>query len=200
MSEVNRAVTNVLLAGVGGHGVLVLSRIVAEGALAAGFDVRKSEIHGMSQRGGSVVSEVRYGTDVHAPVIREAGTDVLVSLELLEALRHLHRMRPGGTLLVNDQRISPASTGIGPIAYPENVPELLREIVPGVRIVPANAIAVELEEPRAANMVMLGAFSAITPDIEVTVWERMIETAFRSDLRRVNLEAFRRGLEIAVAA
>lgn len=200
MSESQRAIRNVLLAGVGGHGVLVLSRIIAEGALAAGFDVKKSEVHGMSQRGGSVVSEVRYGTDVHAPLIRESAADVFVSLELLEALRHLHRMRPGGAALVNDQRISPASTGIGPVAYPDDVPERLREIVPNVRIVPAYTIAVELGEPRSANMVMLGAFSAITPDIDVPVWERMIESAFRPDLRQVNLAAFRRGLEVESGA
>ena len=113
-----RPTRNVLLAGVGGHGVLALSRIVAEGALAAGFDVRKSEIHGMSQRGGSVVSEVRYGENVRSPLIPEAAADVFVSLELLEALRHLHRLRPGGLLLVNDQRITPAPTGSGPVDYP----------------------------------------------------------------------------------
>ncbi len=180
--------------------MLVLSRIVAEGALAAGFDVRRSEIHGMSQRGGSVVSEVRYGAHVHSPLIPGAATDVLVSLELLEALRHLHRLRPGGMLLVNDQRISPASTGIGQIAYPEDVPARLRDVVPGARIVQARDIAVELGEPRAANMVMLGAFAAITPDIVASVWERMIETAFRPDLRPVNLAAFRRGLEVSSAA
>lgn len=196
MNGSRAAVTNVLLAGVGGHGVLVLSRILAEGALAAGFDVRKSEVHGMSQRGGSVVSEVRYGAEVHAPLIRETAADVFVSLELLEALRHLHRMRPGGAALVNDQRISPASTGLDSVAYPADVPDRLREIVPDVRVVPAHAVAVELGEPRSANMVMLGAFSAITPEIDVSVWERMIETAFRPDLRQVNLAAFRRGLEV----
>jgi len=187
---------NVLLAGVGGHGVLALSRIVAEGALAAGFDVRKSEIHGMSQRGGSVVSEVRYGEDVRSPLIPEAAADVFVSLELLEALRHLHRLRPDGVLLVNDQRITPAPTGSGPVDYPEDSARRLREIAPGARIVKAHDIAVELGEPRATNMVMLGAFAALTPDIEAAVWVQMIETTFRPALRPVNLAAFQRGLEL----
>jgi indolepyruvate ferredoxin oxidoreductase beta subunit len=191
---------NVLLAGVGGHGVLALSRIVAEGALAAGFDVRKSEIHGMSQRGGSVVSEVRYGEDVRSPLIPEAAADVFVSLELLEALRHLHRLRPGGLLLVNDQRITPAPTGSGPVDYPEDAIERLREAAQGARILPAHDIAVELGEPRATNMVMLGAFAAFTPEIAATVWTQMIETTFRPALRAVNLAAFQRGLEIAPEA
>ena len=191
---------NVLLAGVGGHGVLALSRIVAEGALAAGFDVRKSEIHGMSQRGGSVVSEVRYGEDVRSPLIPEAAADVFVSLELLEALRHLHRLRPGGLLLVNDQRITPAPTGSGPVDYPEDAVERLREAAQGARILPAHEIAVELGEPRATNMVMLGAFAAFTPEIAATVWTQMIETTFRPTLRAVNLAAFQRGLEIAAEA
>ena len=191
---------NVLLAGVGGHGVLALSRIVAEGALAAGFDVRKSEIHGMSQRGGSVVSEVRYGEDVRSPLIPEAAADVFVSLELLEALRHLHRLRRGGLLLVNDQRITPAPTGSGPVDYPEDAVERLREAAQGARILPAHDIAVELGEPRATNMVMLGAFAAFTPEIAATVWTQMIETTFRPTLRAVNLAAFQRGLEIAAEA
>ena len=196
MSAEQSPIRNVLLVGLGGHGVLSLSRIVAEGALAAGFDVRKSEIHGMSQRRGSVVSEVRYGTAVHSPLIPGRGADVLLSLELLEALRHLHRLRPDGVLLVNDQRITPAPTGKGPVDYPENAVERLRELVEDVRVVPAHDVASELGEPRATNMVMLGAFAAITPEVETEVWVQIIESAFRPDLRPVNLAAFRRGLEL----
>lgn len=200
MTEERAPTRNVLLAGVGGHGVLALSRIVAEGALAAGFDVRKSEIHGMSQRGGSVVSEVRYGEQVRSPLIPEAAADVFVSLELLEALRHLRRLRPDGLLLVNDQRITPAPTGSKPVEYPENCIERLRDTAPGACVVPAHDIALELGEPRAANMVMLGSFAAITPEIERTVWTEMIEVTFRPSLRSVNLEAFQRGLELASGA
>lgn len=200
MTSEGRPTRNVLLAGVGGHGVLALSRIVAEGALAAGFDVRKSEIHGMSQRGGSVVSEVRYGENVRSPLIPEAAADVFVSLELLEALRHLHRLRPGGLLLVNDQRITPAPTGSGPVDYPKDAIERLREAAQGARILPAHEIAVELGEPRATNMVMLGVFAAFEPEIAAAVWTQMIETTFRPALRAVNQAAFQRGLEIAAEA
>ena len=196
MSEEQSSIRNVLLVGLGGHGVLSLSRIIAEGALAAGYDVRKSEIHGMSQRRGSVVSEVRYGNVVHSPLIPGRGADVLLSLELLEALRHLHRLRTGGLLLVNEQRITPAPTGTGPVEYPEDAVERLQDLVKDVRVVPAHDVASELGEPRATNMVMLGAFAAITPEIGTEVWVQIIESAFRPDVRPVNLAAFRRGLEL----
>ena len=200
MSEEHSPTRNVLLVGLGGHGVLSLSRIIAEGALAAGYDVRKSEIHGMSQRRGSVVSEVRYGGVVHSPLIPGRGADLLLSLELLEALRHLDRLRPDGVLLVNDQRITPAPTGTGPVEYPEDAVERLRELVPNVRVLPAHDVAAGMGEPRATNMVMLGAFAAITPEIDTEVWVQIIDRAFRPDLRSVNLAAFRRGLELASGA
>ncbi len=133
MPEVG-GVRNLLLAGVGGHGVLALSRIVSEGALAAGFDVRKSEIHGMSQRGGSVLSEVRFGSRVHSPLIPAGNVDFLLSLELLEALRYLHRLRPGGEVLVSDQRITPAPGGTGPVQYPPDAMRRLRAAVPGAGV------------------------------------------------------------------
>lgn len=188
---------SLLLAGVGGHGVLALSRIVSEGALAAGFDVRKSEIHGMSQRGGSVVSEVRFGTRVHSPLIPAGSADLLLSLELLEALRHLHRLRRDAAVLVNDQRITPAPSGAGPVRYPDDVLDRLLAAYPSAIIVPAHDIASDLGEPRAANMVMLGAFAAGTPEIPPDIWEQTIASAFRSDLVPVNLAAFRTGLERA---
>lgn len=190
-------VRNLVVAGVGGHGVLALSRIVAEGALAAGFDVRKSEIHGMSQRGGSVLSEVRYGPSVSSPLIPDGAADLLLSLELLEALRHLHRLKRDGILLVNDQRITPAPAGAGPVSYPEDALDRILDAFPDARVLPAHDMATGLGEPRAANMVMLGAFAACMDDIPVHAWEQVIGSAFRSDLVPVNLDAFRAGLALA---
>ena len=194
MSRSGTRTRSILLAGVGGHGVLALSRIVSEGALAAGFDVRKSEIHGMSQRGGSVVSEVRFGSRVHSPLIPEGTADILLSLELLEALRHLHRLRPGAGVLVNDQRITPAPSGAGGDRYPEDALDRLLTEFPRAIVVPAHDIAAGLGEPRAANMVMLGAFAGLAPEIPRDTWEATIEAAFRPDLVPVNLAAFRAGL------
>lgn len=191
---------SILLAGVGGHGVLALSRVISEGALAAGFDVRKSEIHGMSQRGGSVVSEVRFGPTVHSPLIPEGSAHLLLSLEILEALRHLHRLSPEGDLLVSDQRITPAPSGAGPAVYPENALDRLLTAYPDALVLPAHEIATDLGESRAANMVMLGAFAARAPDISLATWESTIQSVFREDLVPVNLAAFRAGLERAGGA
>lgn len=192
---------NLLLAGVGGHGVLALSRILAEGALAAGFDVRKSEVHGMSQRGGSVVSEVRYGDRVSSPLIPAGGVDVLLSLELLEALRHLHRTKPHGLVLVNDQLITPAPTGPRPVvAYPEEARRRIEAVRPDARVIPAHEIAVSLGESRAANMVMLGFLSGLISEIDPAIWEEMIRLAFRPALQAVNLAAFARGQALFATA
>ena len=177
--------------------MLALSRVIAEAALSAGFDVRKSEIHGMSQRGGSVLSEVRYGPSVSSPLIPGGAADLLIALELLEALRHQHRLKPDGILLVNDQRITPAPAGAGPVSYPEDALDRILEAFPDARILPAHDVATDLGESRAANMVMLGAFATCSDDIPRPIWEEVIEAAFRSDLVRVNLAAFRAGLSLA---
>jgi indolepyruvate ferredoxin oxidoreductase beta subunit len=159
--------------------------------------VRKSEIHGMSQRGGSVVSEVRFGKRVHSPLIPAGSADLLLSLELLEALRHLHRLRPEAAVLVSDQRITPAPSGAGPVRYPDDALDWLLAAYPDAVVLPAHDIATGFGEPRAANMVMLGAFAAATPQIPRSIWEDTIASAFRPDLVPVNLAAFRAGLERA---
>lgn len=184
---------NVFLTGVGGHGVLKLSGILAEAALTAGFDVRKSEIHGMSQRGGSVVSQVRYGDRVHSPLMPAGSADVLISLELLEALRTLPCLKPDGILLVNDQRIAPAPLGPTRVPYPENVRELCEDRVQTVLIVPALEMARNLGNEKAANVVMAGAFSTFAREISIEVWVHTIEAAFRPEHRELNLHAFRAG-------
>jgi len=191
---------NVFLTGVGGHGVLAVSRVIAESALAAGFDVRRSEVHGMSQRGGSVVSQVRYGTRVHSPLIRSGGADVLVSLELLEAVRHLGALRADGILLVNQQRITPAPVGGLAVAYPEDPRALCEERVERSIFLPAVDRARDLGNEKAANMVMLGAYSVLAPEISDSVWRQTITAAFSPRFREINLAAYACGREMAAAS
>lgn len=191
--------TNVYLCGVGGHGVLSMSRILAEAALASGFDVRRSEVHGMSQRGGNVVSQVRYGERVASPLIPHGRADALLALELLEALRNLDQLRPGGLLLVNDQRLTPAPLGTGAVPYPPDPVARIRARVPEAVVVPAWSEAGRLGEPRAANMVLLGAFSVSAPEIGYGTWEATIEAAFPERHRDVNLRAFAGGRELVAA-
>ena len=190
---------NLFLTGVGGHGVLKLSGILAEAALTAGFDVRKSEIHGMSQRGGSVVSQVRYGNRVHSPIIPAGTADVLIALEILEGVRALPCLRPHGILLINDQRITPAPVGSHPVAYPDNVRETCEASVETVLFIPALDMARTLGNEKAANVVMAGAFSTFAPEISIEVWVHTIEAAFRTAHRELNLNAFRAGRHFAVA-
>lgn len=191
---------NVSLTGVGGQGVLLVSRLIADAALRSGFDVRRSEIHGMSQRGGSVVSQVRYGDRVHSPLIPDGTSDVLVALELLEAARHIQSLRSDGVLLANDLSIQPAGAGLYGPAYPEDVRGLCRDSVQRIVILPASDIAIELGEKRAANSVMLGAYAQFAPEIEVEVWREGIRDALRPEHRPVNLEAFEAGRSRVAAA
>lgn len=191
---------NVYLTGVGGHGVLAVSRVIAEAALGAGFDVRRSEVHGMSQRGGSVVSQVRYGTRVHSPLIGRGAADVLVSLELLEALRNLDALRVGGVLLANEQRITPAPLGELTVDYPPDPRALCEERVERTIFLPALDMARDLGDEKAANMVMLGAFSVLAPEIAVEMWLHTIATAFRARFRETNVAAFRCGRDLAAGS
>jgi indolepyruvate ferredoxin oxidoreductase, beta subunit len=120
-------ITNILLVGVGGQGILLASEILSEAAMLAGFDVKKSEIHGMSQRGGSVVSHVRYGKEVFSPIVPEGQGDILFGFELMETYRSLSLLKPGGAVVANDLRISPPSILMGNEKYPEGLADAIRE-------------------------------------------------------------------------
>ncbi|MBT8462097.1 MAG: indolepyruvate oxidoreductase subunit beta [Gemmatimonadetes bacterium] len=186
---------NVFLTGVGGHGVLAVSRVIAEAALASGFDVRRSEVHGMSQRGGSVVSQVRYGARVHSPLIARGTADVLVALELLEARRHLQTQRASGVLLANEQRITPAPIGGLTVDYPADPKGICEGRVSRSVFLPALDMARELGDEKAANMVMLGAYSVLAPEIPERTWRETIAAAFRPRFRALNVSAFECGRE-----
>jgi indolepyruvate ferredoxin oxidoreductase beta subunit len=155
--SVNSSVTSLVLAGVGGQGTLLTSRILAAGLLALGHDVKVSEIHGMAQRGGSVVTQVRFGDLVYAPHFGPGEADGLLAFEAAEALRHLPYLKPGGFLLTDDQEIPPLPVAAGQAEYPRGIIEELRRLVPAARVVPAGRLARELGHPQGQNMVLLGA-------------------------------------------
>ncbi|MFH1503026.1 MAG: indolepyruvate oxidoreductase subunit beta [Candidatus Eisenbacteria bacterium] len=181
-------VTNVFICGVGGQGILLASEILSEVALRRGMDVKKSEVHGMAQRGGAVVSHVRFGPKVYSPVIADGEADLLVSFEKLEALRWLHALAPGGELIVNAQEITPS----GLEEYPENVEGELEARVPGRHTVDALSIARQAGNTRAVNTVMLGAFSTFLPFTE-DEWKTAIEGRVPPKTVEVNLKAFELG-------
>lgn len=180
--------TDVFICGVGGQGILLASEILADMALAKGLDVKKSEVHGMAQRGGSVVSHVRFGEAVYSPVIAEGEADILVSFEKMEALRWIQFVKPGGKVIVNSQEIVPSGTD----TYPPGIDRKISERVPDAMFVDALSLAKEAGHLRAVNIVMLGAFS-IFLDFTEDEWKAAIKARVPKKTIDTNLNAFRLG-------
>lgn len=181
---------NILLVGVGGQGTILASRILASVARQMDQDVKVSEIHGMSQRGGSVVTQVRYGPVVHAPVISQGTADLIVGFEKLETLRWAGYLRPGGTIVMNTQVIDPMPVIMGAAAYPEGIEETLsRERLVSL---PALELAGQAGSPKAANVVLLGAVARIL-DHGPEIWLRALEETVPERFLALNRAAFELG-------
>lgn len=191
----NDRVTNILLVGVGGQGILLASEVLAETFMLAGFDVKKSEIHGMSQRGGSVVSHVRYGREVFSPIVPEGEGDILFGFELMETLRYLPLLKKGGSVVANDLMIPPPSVLMGQESYPENVPDRVRQQFPQFLLVDGQGIAQEAGNLRAANTALLGAVSRRL-DIDESFWLQALERMVPRKALDVNRRAFLMGREL----
>jgi indolepyruvate ferredoxin oxidoreductase beta subunit len=186
---------SVLFAGVGGQGVLLAAEITAFVATTAGLDVKQTEVHGVSQRGGSVETHVRFGPNVWSPIVSPGKADVVVGLEKLEALRFAHFARPQtGLMLVNDHEIIPGSVTDAEQVYPHDAIEQLREHGFRVLVVPASQIARDLGDGRMANVVLLGALSARLPIFE-ELWIGALKRRIPEKYRAPNLEAFAAGRE-----
>lgn len=183
----------VLMVGVGGQGIILASDIVAEAALAAGFDVKKSEVHGMSQRGGSVVSHVRLGERVWSPMIPEGEADALVAFEPLEALRALHLLRPDATVILSPQRIvPPAVTTSKQIVYPEDVVEQVQARFPNALVLDAALEAEHLGSAKMASVIFVGALSRQL-DFGESIWRAAIMHRVPPGTEAHNWRAFERG-------
>ena len=190
----NRQITNILLVGVGGQGILLASEILSEAAMLAGFDVKKSEIHGMSQRGGSVVSHVRYGSEVFSPIVPEGEGDILFGFELMETCRSLPLIKQGGTVVANDLQISPPSVLMGQETYPTDMVERIQRQFPDFLLVDGQKIAADAGNVRAANTVLLGAVSRRLA-ISEEFWMRALEKMVPPKALAVNKKAFQTGRE-----
>ena len=185
-------ITNILLVGVGGQGILLASEILSETFMLAGYDVKKSEIHGMSQRGGSVVSHVRFGREVFSPIVPEGEGDILFGFELMETSRYLCLLKPGGAVVVNDLRIPPPSILMGQEIYPEGLAEHIRSRFPDFLLVDGQKLATEAGNPRAANTVLLGAVSKRL-DIAEEFWLQALEKMVPPKALEINRTAFMMG-------
>ena len=185
----------ILLSGVGGQGILLASDILCRAFMAAGFDVKKSEVHGMAQRGGCVTSHVRYGKKVHSPLAKKFDIDLLVSFETMDTLRYLDYVKSSGTVIINTERIYPPAINLGEAPYPENVFETVCCLFPTVKQVDAAALAIRAGNSRTVNTVLLGSISTLLGVIPKELWEKVIRDSFLAKLIQANLEAFRLGRE-----
>lgn len=186
-------VKSILFIGVGGQGTILASKILSEGLLRHGYDVKMSEVHGMAQRGGSVTTQVRYGEKVHSPLIEKGKADAIVAFEKSEALRALPYLKKGGHLIVNDYEIHPVPVLIGQEKYPEGVNEVLKSTVENTVIVKAAEVAKELGNIKAQNVVLLGALLKALNITEVN-WEEVVDSLVPSKAVELNRKALAAGM------
>jgi len=189
------ATGNILFSGVGGQGILLASEVTAYALLSAGYDAKKSEVHGMAQRGGSVTAQLRYGDKVYSPLIEPGKADILISFELMETARYLPYLHKESKVIVNTQQIKPPAVANGQIEYPVNALDSIT--AEGIEVVRVDAfdMAKEAGEVKAANVVMVGAMSTFLP-MDVSVYEGIINTRVPERFREVNLKAFAAGRKI----
>jgi indolepyruvate ferredoxin oxidoreductase beta subunit len=185
-------VINVLMSGVGGQGVLVASDILVLVAMHAGLDAKKSEIHGMAQRGGSVVSQVRYGKKIFSPLVELGTADIILAFEKLEAIRYLDYLKPDGIVLINQQQITPLSVFSSNIPYPQNIEELCRKKTDHVVLVDGIKIADDLGNPRTINSILLGALSNFL-EFDEEHWMKAIAERVPPKTIELNRQAFEAG-------
>ncbi len=190
---------NIVLAGVGGQGTLVAGKILGNVAKAMDMEVKVSEVHGMSQRGGSVITYVRMGQKVYSPLVEENNADFLLAFEKLEGLRWLALLKEDGKILLSTKKIMPVTVLTGSMDYPENIErKILHTGLPKNNLitVPAYDIACEAGTPKAQNTVMIGCMSVYT-DINEEVWEQAVKESFPEKLQKINLDAFFKGRNFA---
>lgn len=186
--------TNILVAGVGGQGVILASDIMCEVFMEAGYDVKKSEVHGMAMRGGIVTSHFRFGRKVYSPLIKQGEVDILFAFEQLEALRWVNHLRPDGKIVVNDHKISPPAVNLGEMEYPKSIPEKIRSKFKALHLVKGTEIALQIGDVRAANVVLLGAISKLF-EVNEELWLSTILNHLPPKVHELNKKAFSAGRE-----
>lgn len=188
---------NVMIVGVGGQGSLLASKLLGKLLLNEGYDVKVSEVHGMSQRGGSVVTYVRFGEKVYSPIIDKGEADFIVSFEQLEAARYLEYLRPDGRIVTNTQQIDPMPVITGAMQYPENLIGKLRAKGVAVDAMDCLALAEQAGSSKAVNIVLMGRLSKYF-DMSVEKWEKAIEECVPTKFLELNKRAFELGRESEV--
>ncbi len=184
---------NIMIVGVGGQGSLLASKLLGRLLLAKGYDTKVSEVHGMSQRGGSVVTYVRFGDKVYSPIIDEGQADFIVSFELLEAARYTAFLKPGGRIITNKQQINPMPVITGAAQYPDHLDTLMENLGLNVDAIDALALAEEAGSPKAVNLVLMGRLSRYFTDMSEDDWQEAITHSVPEKYLELNRKAFHLG-------
>ena len=184
---------NIMIVGVGGQGTLLTSRVLGGITIESGYDVKLSEVHGMAQRGGSVVTYVRYGDKVYSPIIDKGQADVIISFEKLEAARYMNYLKKGGKIVVSDQEIDPMPVITGAAEYPENLIEKMKAAGADIDDMDALSLAMEAGSPKAVNIVLMGRVSRYFPEISEEAWLASLEACVPPKFLEMNKKAFMLG-------
>jgi indolepyruvate ferredoxin oxidoreductase, beta subunit len=190
------SVTSIVMVGVGGQGILLATQIAARAALLGGHDVKTNEVHGMAQRGGSVIAQIRYGKKVYSPLVSMGTAQVLASLERIEALRFADYLAPDGLAVVSSQAIVPVTVSSGKAIYPEDAERRLKAAFKRLAFIDAVGVAERICEARAANVVLLGAMSTAL-DLPRDCWEKAIGECVKPKFQDINRRAFDEGVSLA---
>lgn len=185
--------TNVMIVGVGGQGSLLASKLLGHVLVAQGYDVKVSEVHGMSQRGGSVVTYVRFGDKVYSPIIDKGEADYIISFETLEAARYMEYLKPEGRVIVNTQQIDPMPVITGAMEYPQGLVEQMEANGAKVDAMDALALATEAGSSKATNIVLMGRFSKYFTDVSEAAWLSSLEACVPAKFLELNKKAFAMG-------
>lgn len=188
--------TSVLITGVGGQGTLFASKVFGQLALDLGFDVKLSEVHGMAQRGGSVVTHVKFGDKIASPIIDKGGADILLSFELMETMRWLSYIKPDGKVFANEQKILPMPVIIGAAKYPDDLKSQIKNFCNNTTFIDALQLAKEAGSPKAVNTVMIGVLAKNINDISKENWINAIKSVCKPMFLDLNLKAFELGYNI----
>ena len=195
-SHQKNEIKNVVLAGVGGQGILLASRLISGAALMEGYDVKANEVHGMAQRGGSVIAQIRFGEKVYSPLVKRGTAQLLVAMEIIEAVRHAEYIAPEGKVYVNTQRIIPTTVSSGLADYPSDPEAMARERFGHYQMENCLELARKAGSPRCVNVVMCGWISEALPFSEET-WQSVMEQEIKPRFIDMNKEAFEMGRDLS---
>ena len=194
--KIMKQITNIVLSGVGGQGILLASKLVSEAALLEGYDVKANEVHGMAQRGGSVIGQIRFGEKVFSPLVKLGSAHILLAMEIIESIRYAPYLSSTGLALVNTQRVFPTTVSSGQAEYPADPEGLVKQTFPRFQMADCLAIAKEAGDTRCTNTVMVGWLSNHLP-FSAESWQKVLEQCIKPKFISMNLKAFALGKKIS---